>query len=334
MKLLLVLIFAFNASGFVSYPKPKGPFQVGVRNDIPVSDFIISIYYPAELPSGSHGVNEPASGLVNSWQGLFDIADDSGKLACGQDNVWWLFSPVAKLFKYGARAGTYFTSVSARPGLPILGNGQKKFPVVLFSHGYASFHAFHLALIQELASHGFIVVAIDHSCRVDEPMNASREFEVRSNALDRRYLCFVGKIPDCAQEGVPWEIYDSEYSQLGKKIISELDYRHVEPRIFEFYRVLDFLNGAHLIDDLFRSMNLTDIGIVGQSRGATAALWVTKQKKFKAVVVLDGRAELAEKIDAEIPVLALFSAGTDIREWVNKTFLNPTSPNIEAKVFM
>jgi predicted dienelactone hydrolase len=55
----------------------------------------------------------------------------------------------------------YFTSAASQDA-PLLG-GDMRFPVLVFSHGLVGIRAQSAPLMQELASHGYVVVAIDHT---------------------------------------------------------------------------------------------------------------------------------------------------------------------------
>lgn len=55
----------------------------------------------------------------------------------------------------------YFTSAASQ-NAPLLG-GDMRFPVLVFSHGLTGIRAQSAPLMQDLASHGYVVVAIDHT---------------------------------------------------------------------------------------------------------------------------------------------------------------------------
>ena len=235
--LLLVQFVSFASNGFytslLEYPRPSGPHQVGVLNNVEIQPtshpefdkFLISIYYPAQLPANETEINALTAGYLDSWQGLFGIADDPEKRGCAQEMVPWLYSPLAQVFKQIAWVGTnFFLYASARPNLPVL-RDKKKFPVVIFSHGFASFHAFHLALIQELASHGFIVVGIDHTC--------GQEFARNSRPILQKY---VQELKTCRKERLQQHL-ESCIDQADKELVKHL--KAASPLTIEAAKTLD-----------------------------------------------------------------------------------------------
>jgi hypothetical protein len=125
-------------------PKPSGPYPVGTlsrlltdpsrtnRNNIPSnSSFMVTFWYPAEATAGV--LPEP---LVESNATLYAY------LNTRNPNI------VARLVSH------------ALPGVPLATN-QTSYPVLLYSHG-GGFRRQNTDKALELASHGYVVVAVDH----------------------------------------------------------------------------------------------------------------------------------------------------------------------------
>lgn len=127
------------------FPAPTGPYPVGTfsrvftdpsrtnRYNIPTnSSFMVSIWYPAQTST---------SRLPGPYVDL-PIARYSGWFGPYVDR--------APLFK-----------AHSLPDAPLAANAAK-FPVVLFSHGANSVRSYLPEKAEELASHGFVVLAMDH----------------------------------------------------------------------------------------------------------------------------------------------------------------------------
>ncbi len=136
-------------------PPPDGPLPVGVR------DFLL-------IDGNRLGV-------------LADAADEPRKLLV---RVWYPAEPVA-----GAKPRSYFTHAEAEATASGLGNligapfllrylkhaytnavedappaaADEPRPVVVYSHGYTSFAGQNAALMENLASHGYLVFSVHHS---------------------------------------------------------------------------------------------------------------------------------------------------------------------------
>jgi pimeloyl-ACP methyl ester carboxylesterase len=140
-------------------PAPTGPHEVGVvwrhwvddsRDEIydaETSDakreVIVGFYYPAEVPEGA----EPAPYMDN----LADVIPTFNAL---------IEAFVAVRFDTQPSDLDNFQSYSY-PDAP-LSDAEETYPVLIFSHGGAADVRMYTSQIEELASHGYIVVAINH----------------------------------------------------------------------------------------------------------------------------------------------------------------------------
>jgi dienelactone hydrolase len=132
-----------------AFPEPSGPFSVGTfsrlvtdpsrsnRYDIPTNcSFMVSFWYPSVANSGAF-----PSAYMDA-----KLAEDPGCM-CESGNV----DPrvVRRLVAH------------AVPQAQIV-PGDQRFPVIVYSHGYHGHRKLNTHTVEELASHGFIVVALDH----------------------------------------------------------------------------------------------------------------------------------------------------------------------------
>ena len=159
---------------FTWFLKPSGPYPVGVLDRVMIDPartnlyrytpktnaFMVTIFYPAEAP---------AAGTIPASMWPRRIASDPAVYSMlGLDARW------AKLFT--AAFGHHYRDAA-------LAASPKPFPVLFFSHGL-SFRLAYSQMAEELASHGYVVIAPDHSdCFASE-------------FPDGRYL--VGNSPDNA----------------------------------------------------------------------------------------------------------------------------------------
>jgi dienelactone hydrolase len=137
-------------------------------------------------------------------------------------------------------------TVHARAGAPA---ASGRHPVVLFSPGFGITRAFYTALLEDLSSRGFVVVAIDH------PYDAQ-----------------VVEFPDGRL--VPGRL------QQGKKAI--------DLRVADVRFVLDQLPGLNAHGILAGRLDLERIGIFGHSVGGAVAAELVRDRRVKAGANLDG----------------------------------------------
>lgn len=140
--------------------KNKKPVNVD-NNEPSAKSVLMRLYYPANVKKGdsranwithshyakgndSHPYNQAAIKLIGYMAALCDIA----KLPAFLSN--WL-SGLASIKK------TRFYMDA-----DILDNENKPFPVIVFSHGLGGNRLIYSSICSDLASHGFVVVAIEH----------------------------------------------------------------------------------------------------------------------------------------------------------------------------
>lgn len=136
-------------------PRPSGPHPVGVRS-FELDDasrpgvllakpgeprkLLVRVWYPAGNISG----REPAPYF--SEKEADTTAEGMGSLAG--------FPPFFTYVKH--------VTTNSYPDAPMLA-GPSRLPVVFYSHGYTSFLAQNTALMEHLASHGYIVFSVQHT---------------------------------------------------------------------------------------------------------------------------------------------------------------------------
>ncbi|MGN7383013.1 alpha/beta hydrolase family protein [Paenibacillus sp. SAFN-117] len=138
-----------------------------------------------------------------------------------------------------------------------LAAGEERFPVLLFSHGLTGFRNQNTFEVEELASHGYIVIGIDHTYDA-----AATVFPDGRAALIR-------------------------FANLSG--FTRLD-EHIELWKGDIRFVLDMLERLDTEDDRFAGrMDLVRIGMFGHSYGgATAVQTLMEDERIKAAINMDG----------------------------------------------
>ena len=136
------------------FPNPSGPFTVGTIDRVMVDPsrtnlyryfpntnaFMVTFWYPSDSPA--------AGTLPGAMLDPRPAADASFYSYIGVDGRWAAINPRA--------VGHRFV------GVP-LSASFGTYPVVLYSHGLPVFRQSYSQQAEELASHGYIVIAVDHS---------------------------------------------------------------------------------------------------------------------------------------------------------------------------
>ncbi|MGC2197693.1 MAG: alpha/beta fold hydrolase [Terriglobales bacterium] len=233
-------------------PPPSGPYPVGTVlydwtddsreeqwSTVPGKprELMVQVWYPADSTRG-----HPTESYVPNF----------GRLQKSLNQDW----PGMPAFKTHAALGAP------------LSLAKKRYPVLVFSHGMNSARFFYTALLEELASHGYIVAAIDHTYwgpGVALSRGRTVPYEDGMDALDR---LTSDQIDQMMWAGVSVMVADEVF---------------VENKI----AVLD---GAPAISNPFRNrLDLSRVGVVGHSMGGQAATRACLEYAvFKACACLDG----------------------------------------------
>lgn len=147
-------------------PQPTGPYSVGFTDyewipsaskhtDKPPAHVLARIYYPS-LPVTHH---EGGDALAPEWRTRSHwIPSPAYYPGYGyyMRMPWYIASPLFRL-----AAGN--TPIWAVEGAPVVPEERlANIPLVIFSHGLAGIRTTYSTICTEIASHGYIVAAIEH----------------------------------------------------------------------------------------------------------------------------------------------------------------------------
>ena len=153
--------------------------------------------------------------------------------------------------------GLRFVGDPARSGAG-LADSMPTYPVILMSPGNATNVEFYSALAEDLASHGFVVIGIDHP------------YQVAAVALDGEVAVYAGDPP------------------LDRA--AEVTSSRIDERVADIAFVLDTLgtDGPGL-ELLAGHLDLSRIGIMGHSNGGVAAAVACVDSRIDACLNIDGQ---------------------------------------------
>ncbi len=153
--------------------------------------------------------------------------------------------------------GLRFVEDPARAGAAVASN-DRAYPVILLSPGNATNVEFYSALAEDLASHGFVVIGIDHP------------YQSAAVALDGAVAVYSGDPP------------------LGQA--DDVTPARIDERVADIAFVLDTLtNGGDGLEDLAGHLDVTRIGIMGHSNGGVAAAEACGDHRIDSCLNIDGQ---------------------------------------------
>ena len=237
---------------FHDIPEPTGSFSVGTRvfnwedgereewfteKEGDFRTIVVQVWYPADTVFGS-----PEPYLDYAEQRLVPISERIE------------LPPFLIRHIQDVQSNSYANS-SIKPD-------DMLYPLVIFSHGLGGMRMQNTIQMEELASHGFVVLALDH------PYDANITIFNDGTTADYR----------SGVEGVltPQEFWDLRIPQINTRS-ADVSY------------VLDHIEDLRNEGDVFwKSIDLDHIGVMGHSfGGATAILASTKDTRLDACIVLD-----------------------------------------------
>src|SRR5688500_3898938 len=156
-----------------------------------------------------------------------------------------------------ARAGLDLVTTTARHDATVATTSET-YPVVILSPGNATNVEFYGALAEELASHGYVVMGLDHP------------FQSAAVALGDRVATYSGDAPMNQAEAVTRGRIDERVADIGF--------------------VLDRLEtDAAGFDTLAARLDLDRVAVIGHSNGGLAAVQVCDDPRVSACANLDGQ---------------------------------------------
>ncbi|GIH96782.1 dienelactone hydrolase family protein [Planobispora siamensis] len=167
---------------------------------------------------------------------------------------------------------------------PVAGEGER-FPVVLFSPGSSGVRTQNTAWAEELASHGYVVAALDH------PYDSAAVVLADGRTI-RATIASTGDRDEDAKLAVEWTAVRA--ADLG----------------FVLTR-LDRLDRGEVTGPLTGRLDTGRVAVTGHSMGGAAALQAARQeRRFDAVINLDGYPHGPASPSLHQPTLALTQAIT------------------------
>ena len=256
-------------------PAPSGPYQVGTRifeltdasrkeiysGEDEARRFIIQVWYPSEAGTSSERAR---------WM---DKAEIYAPAISGELELPSYFLDHLALVKIPAQKNAD------------VAESDSGYPIILFSHGWTGFNAQNTGQALELASHGFIVVAVQHTYGA-----VITVFEDGTT---------VNYNPAALPKGAPQDEYEIAAHFLSNQWAGDLGF------------TLDYLKSQN--DDsssaFYGLLDLSRIGVYGHSTGGGAAIeFCATDSRCKALLGLDPfmRPVSYEVLDAGAPQPSFF----------------------------
>lgn len=262
-----------------SLPNPTGVYKVGTRSihikttmDEPITkdttdqrELMVKVWYPAKNNTSS--IREP-------------YLDNANRTSFIQKYGGGILPPAS--MNYLDRVKTH-----AYQEAPI---ANDTFPVLLFSHGYGSNASGYYALLTEIASHGYIIINMNHtyeSLGTTFPDGSEKYFDYEFQAIDgANAMQHITPIKEAFEKKLSYDERHAIIREASKTYnVTTMVKRWTKDMVYTIDQLEDWNRNGFLKGRL----DLTKIGVFGHSRGGGAAGQVTiKDTRVKAAVNIDG----------------------------------------------
>jgi len=197
-----------------------------------------------------------------------------------------------------------------------------KFPVLIFSHGSYSKASGYYALLEEIASHGYIILNINHTYESTGTLFPNGEIKYYNTAYDQKYNNqeMAEMVWNSTQEYFKAKNWEEEHIAVESTIKDYIAAEITERWSKDMSSVIDELTNWNSSTFLSNHIDLTKVGILGHSQGGAAAgQALTEDTRIKAAVNIDG-AQWGTVIDTMMtkPFISISSAWPDSHPDFNK----------------
>jgi pimeloyl-ACP methyl ester carboxylesterase len=297
------------AVGSLTLPPPEGPLPVG-RTQWIVTDSNRTdpfdgpherrIEVVAWYPAGAGGRETPAPYLLDGADEVRNFATLFGNAA--------LFDDVAALATHAKK------DAPPRPG-------RDRLPLLLFSHGYTSVPSSATALLEDLASRGYVILSIVHpyestAATVAEGTVVSMLDSAGKLRQPIQDVFSEWRTEDAVLNQVTSASNDAERIRLLREYLGGLGQTHVALRrwVDDARAVIAHLSSpppGAAIGRVIARADVRRFGVFGHSMGGVlAAELCLTEKRCAAVLNLDGSPQYGSMIDTPLgrPLLMTYSA--------------------------
>ena len=167
-----------------------------------------------------------------------------------------------------------------------ISDDSEKYPVVVISHGWRGFRNLHTDIAEELASFGYVVVAIDHT------------YGSVATVFNDEEIAFLNL------DALPERDTTSDFLEYANKLVSTY-----AGDITLTLNKLEMMNTGDVLSRFAGRLDLTSIGLLGHSTGGGADVAVAiNDERIKAVIGMDAWVEpiYESEIEKGLNIPALF----------------------------
>ena len=177
-----------------------------------------------------------------------------------------------------------------------LSSKENNYPILIFSHGWGEHYSQNTILMEELASHGYIIFSIAHhyECKFSSfpdgrfihiDMNSRRFQKIMQEMQNPKAMELIQKMYNASNDEERLQVFTEINNLLPTGLIESPKYWAQDISFF-----MDQLEGMEKEDKIFKEkLDLDKIGVFGMSMGGIASTEISlTDKRIKTCVSIDG----------------------------------------------
>ena len=251
-------------------------------------DVVVIAWYPRDGGAGKAGGEETAPYVRDGMEEVLSFA----RLARLGD-------------AYNGLASVKTHSIVDAPLAP----APARFPVIVFQHGYTGLPSSHTALMEDLASHGWVALSVIHPYEATGAMLADRTMVTFTDDKNAMRAPITAVLDEWGPEGATMDKVtaskdDAEKERLLRGYLANLKNTDqvVKRWVLDTRFALDRRPSAPLASRLFDRLDRDRMGFAGHSMGGVASgQFCVEDRRCKAALNLDGIPQYGAMIDTPFP---------------------------------
>lgn len=254
--LVVLTVFSMKAFPVLEMLEPTGDFEIGTQT-FELEDLTRKEVY-SEDPHAKRRIKYQVWYPAESTEGLERVQWLSNGTLVPRTLLKHTLFPVPP-FLLDQTAEVVSHSYTKAP----LRQGAETYPVIVISHGWRGFRELHTDFAEDLASHGYIVLSIDHT------------YGSEAVAFEDGSVAYLE--PDALPRITKPSIFSEKAQQLAVTYGKDVE------------MVLDELERLNEEDDTFKGqLDLDRIGLLGHSTGGAGDVFISLQdERVQALIGLD-----------------------------------------------
>jgi len=259
---IIIISIIISSIGCISIPFNNPPKPTGPRN---TATYSIELIDSNRLEWFTDNLDDFRRIMIQVWYPTNEI---QGEKELYIDNGYIRIEALADQFDYNPSLFRKLINIKTNSIKRAVPSNSSMFPLIIFSHGLGGNRTQNTIMIEELASHGYVVIAIEHA------------YDANISIFDN------GDIADY-RSGINYQRRHTE--KLTPEEFWAIRLPQLKTRAKDVNFVLNEIESGNFPEQLIKIIDLDNVGVFGHSfGGATSIYSAYSDNRIDACINLDG----------------------------------------------